>query len=498
MTLRYVERGNAGTGPSLNEPQSQTRLSSAAVLRSLRRRWRIIAICAGALLLASVAFSLLREDQYSATATLLFRDPALDEKLFGGERDSTDPFRAAATNLELVSLDVVADRTAEELDEVSEDDVEEKVEISERGQSDLISVTATDSDPEQAALIANTFAENFIELRREADQQKVIDAQEVVQQKLDELDRTPRVEPEEAQLRERLEQLTVLTSLQTGNAELAEQAEVPDDPSDPGPAWTGVVGLLLGLVLGSILALLIDRFDRRVRDPREVESGFDRPILAWLPEGDPGDSVFRTLAANLRYFAVNRELRSIGITSAGAGDGKTTVARGLARALAAMGGRPLLIEADLRHPADGPGAGRGLSEVLAGEGEWEAFIARAADGFDLLPSGGVPPNPEELLGSDAMTRLLQAATARYDVVVVDMPESAGVPDAVPVLGQVDGAIAVVRVGGSTRDGVETMRLRLGSLSTRLLGLVMNSATGDAPADGQPAAPQSARDRAPVS
>jgi len=121
---------------------------------------------------AAVALSLFQESEYSASARLLFRDPALDQKLFGSTvfQPSTDPDREAATNIGLVSLEVVAGRTSRALDgSLTPEQVQGKVQVASAGQSDLASITATDPNPNFAARLANTFAQEFCGQRLNTD-----------------------------------------------------------------------------------------------------------------------------------------------------------------------------------------------------------------------------------------------------------------------------------------------------------------------------------------
>src|SRR5207244_3232777 len=138
----------------------------------------------------------------------------------------------------------------------------------------------------------------------------------------------------------------------------------PTAASSPKPVRNTVIGLLFGIVLGVGLAVLLERIDRRLKDPKEIADSFDRPILGAVPESRaiatadqnpqrlaPGEAeAFRMLRANLRYFNVDRQISSVLITSSSPGDGKSTVAMHLASAAAAAGARVLLMEADLRHP----------------------------------------------------------------------------------------------------------------------------------------------------
>src|SRR5919108_419478 len=179
----------------------------------------------------------------------------------------------------------------------------------------------------------------------------------------------------------------------------------------------------------------------------------------------PEWEAFRKLRAKLRYFSVDREMRSVLVTSARAAEGKTTVASNLALA-AAIGGqaRVLLVEADLRKPslarrydlATVPG----LSELLT----HDIFVQEAIQSLslpswtegdaalDVIAAGEVPPNPSELLESHRMSELLDELKSMYDLMIVDTPPVAVVADAMPIMQKVDGVIVVSWIGASTRDG----------------------------------------------
>ncbi|MBA3617330.1 MAG: CpsD/CapB family tyrosine-protein kinase, partial [Rubrobacteraceae bacterium] len=277
-------------------------------------------------------------------------------------------------------------------------------------------------------------------------------------------------------------------------------------PASPQPLRNAALGLVLGALLGLGLALLIDRLDRRLRDPKEVEDAFERPVLAGLPESsalkdaDPllhgvpeGErEAFRMLRANLRYFNVSRAIRSVLITSSGSGDGKSTVAWGLAVAAASSGSRTLLVEADLRHPSlaaryglYGLGTRHGLTSVLTGEVHRAAAVsqipvaasandAHPAHSMDVMLAGPLPPNPTDLIESPPMADLIRDVEREYDLVVVDTPPVAIVSDAIPLLTMVGGVIVVSRLGKTTRDAVRHLRSQLDNLEAPLLGVVVNS------------------------
>ncbi len=467
----------------------------------------MILLCLVLVPAAAVAISLSQKKQYTASASLLFRDPGFDQKLFGAQvfQPSADPAREAATNLKLASLDVVAKRTARLLP--SAGSVQGHVAVQAEGQSNVVGVSATYPNRRLAAKVANTFAQQYIALRQEADRAKIAQAQALVRRRLQQLSGGSQA----SQARSLQDRLDVLSSLQTGNAELAEAAEVPSSPSSPKNTRNAILGALVGLVLGVGVALLFERLDRRIRDPKEVEEMFERPILAAIPESrtlsrlglvqevlPPAETeAFRMLRANLRYFNVDRAVRSVLVTSAAPGDGKSTAAWNLASTAAGAGARVLLIEADLRHPglADSLGlrGAPGLSTILSGQAALEDLLqqipvqAKANDlraqTVDVLLAGPVPPNPAELLESNRMREVIAEAERSYDLLVIDTPPTSVVSDAIPLLSQVGGVIVIARLKKTTRDAAAHLRNQLRNLDARILGVVVNAVGRDSEAYG---------------
>jgi polysaccharide biosynthesis transport protein len=465
----------------------------ARALAVARRNWLPLLLCLVLVPGAALVFSLTQEKQYTASASLLFRDPGLDDKLFGASLSAEDPDegRAAATNLKLVSLRGIAKRTAASLNRpgIDADVVDDKVKIAPEGESDIISVEATDGSPAFAAALANTFAREYIEFRRRADRAKVEEARRLLQGEIDAIPPEEAVTPEAAELNRQARQLELLASLQTGNAELVQPAEPPSEPSSPKVVRNTALGLLLGLVLGIALALLREVLNRRFTEPAEVASVFDLPVLASIPESraisragkgaTPSGAeaeAFRMLRTNLRYFNVDREIRSLLFTSAAPQDGKTTVSWNLARAEANAGRSVLYLEADLRRPTmaaqlELPDP-RGLSLVLAGVQDVGSAI-QTVDGVDLLHAGPVPPNPAELVDSQRMRDLIHWAEERYDRIIIDTPPVSFVADAIPLVSVVTGVVVVVRLRRSHRDAAERLRHQLANVNAPVLGVVIN-------------------------
>lgn len=474
-----------------------------SVREALRRRWKVLAATLVLLIVAVLVSSVLQEKRYTASATLLFRSTDFAQQLFGTNflSPSKDPSRDAATNQNLVRLRTVADRTARSLDNgLTGTEIAERVTTEPQGASDLVLVKVTDTIPERAAEIATEFARQFVEFRRGADQRVVQAAVDLVERELAAMSSSQRASSQGQSLQRRRGQLEVLASLQTGNAELVQAAAVPTKASSPRIKRNLVLAAVLGLVLGTGLALLVDRLDQGIRSTRDVEQLLPVPVLAHVPRrgglsaNDSGIhpssndlDAFRLLRSHLRYFNVDGQVRTLLVTSAEAGAGKTTVTIGLGLALAQGGDRVVLVEADLRRPALRARLGNtapreGLAEVLSGElplsdaltvEEVAISGVPGAVSVNVLGAGLSAPNPAELLESARMRQVLDDLREQFDIVLVDSAPPLMIPDSTPLLRAVDGVVAVCRIGGTKRSGATRLVSYLQSIESPLLGSVVN-------------------------
>ena len=174
----------------LEEQPPDGRVDLRTALQVLRRRIGIVLVCLVLLPGVALAAAMLAEKQYTATATLLLRDPQLDEKLFGTQfaQPTTNDAREVATNLKLVSLDVVAMRTAKAMGSgFTSGEVSKSIKTPADQQANVVSIVATNPNPKVAAKLANTFARQYIAFRREADRAKITEALQLVQRQLDAL-----------------------------------------------------------------------------------------------------------------------------------------------------------------------------------------------------------------------------------------------------------------------------------------------------------------------
>jgi polysaccharide biosynthesis transport protein len=477
------------------------------VLAILRRRALLILACVVVAAAAAFGFSELQQKEYSASASLLFRNPGFAEDLFGTTSTAANPVpaREAATNEKLVGLKVVAQRAAKQLNGLSPDDVESMVSVESQGEAELVGVTATSHDPAQAQLVANTFARQFISFRAEADKSRLLTAKKLAEKELHRLPKDEQIGVRGQALSRAVEKLGVLASLQTGNAELVQPATLPTSPSSPKPKRNTILGAILGLLLGIGLAFLLERLNRRLRDPEEARDAFGLPVLGTIPESKAiiasneglaapelpfmENEAFRMLGASLRYFSVDRDMRTVLVTSHAASVGKSTVAWNLAR-VAATSVEAILVETDLRNPTigrqHGLAMGPGLAELLTHQVGLEDVIqAKPLEtkhsgtngnqrSLDVIVTGSVPPNPAELLESKAMRDLLAELAERYELIVIDTAPIGVVSDAFPLMSAVDGVIVVARMDQTTRDSAEHVSEQLGRLGAPVLGVVANA------------------------
>lgn len=277
------------------------------------------------------------------------------------------------------------------------------------------------------------------------------------------------------------------------SATVVNTATTPTDPSSPEPVRWIILGGLLGLLAGIAIAAARNASDRSVHSPAELEEAagapvlgaiaYDRaavqtPLITSLGTHHPRFEAVRILRTNLQFLDIDRDNKVITITSSLAGEGKSTTACNLAIALAQAGSQVALVEGDLRRPRVSEYLGIeksvGLTTVLVGRVSLDSALQQAATpGLDVLASGALPPNPSEILQTNAMRSLVSELRHRYDVVLIDAPPLLPVTDASLLASISDGAILVVRHGETGLDEVRTATERLHSVGARLLGTVLS-------------------------
>lgn len=276
-------------------------------------------------------------------------------------------------------------------------------------------------------------------------------------------------------------------------ATVISPAATPTAPTTPKIPQNLALGLLLGLAIGCGLALLRHALDTNIRQQDDIARVTERSVIGTIPFDDsvPDDALagttqqhtplaeaYRRLRTNVQFLDVDDRPSSIVITSSIPGEGKSTTAINLATTLSDAGRSVLLIEGDLRRPrmADyiGVEGTVGLTTVLIGQAELQDVVQTISPSdLHVLPSGQIPPNPSELLGSERMESLLKQATDTYDIVIVDAPPLLPVTDGAILARKTGGALVVV---GSERVRQPQLRESLSTLEdvdAHVFGMVLN-------------------------
>lgn len=274
-----------------------------------------------------------------------------------------------------------------------------------------------------------------------------------------------------------------------------ESAILPSSPSSPDPTRILPIGLLLGLLVGYAVAAVRHHNDTKVRHVDDIEAVAGTGVLGVLPMSkDLGSELgearrskafhereaLRKLRTNLRFVDVDNQPRSIVVSSANQGEGKSTVASNLATVLAESGEQVVLVDADLRRSAvarafDLDGS-VGLSEVLAGTIPLgDALQTTEVAGLQILAGGTTPPNPSELLGSHRMEALIAELSDKH-FVILDAPPLLPVTDAALLTRSADGAVLVVAAGSTHKEALERAAATLRAVDGKVLGVILNQAS----------------------
>jgi capsular exopolysaccharide synthesis family protein len=494
--------------------QGPEALSLAEVLALLRRRAPLIFGCTLLVAIATFGFSKLQTEEYTATASLVFDSDPLSQQIAGlPPSTSTNQFVEQASNIALVGLGDVAAKTAERVGHgLTEAEVRESISVSGEGESTVVAVSATSTSPLLAAELATIYTHQFVREQQRAKERFFASALALVNKQLAELPADQQYGTAAVALQNRAQSLRLLQRLRADNVSVAQDAPVPSAPSSPQTAKNTMIGGILGLLIGFGLAFVAERFrrDRQIVDGADLEKTYGSPLLGSVPEvfaaGDTPEAVelFRLIRARLRFSSREGDVRTVLITSAERGAGRTTISRGLAQAAASMGARTLLLEADLRNPtltrqlALRPGPG--LQEVLSNEALLPEAVqsvvvpapvsARPHATLEVLPSGpSLGGAPAGFIESQEMKFLLADLRSKYDLVVIDAPPLTAASDSFPLLSQVDGVVVVAWVGQARRDNAVRLREILEDSPATLLGTIANGAEGQQTLDSYSLAPQ---------
>ncbi len=491
------------------------------------QRWKWLVLLAAVLVPAvAVALSLLQAPKYQASAEVLLSRQNLaalvnnvtDQSLTG------DPARLAQTQADLAQVPQVASRVLARagFEHTTPAQFLATSSVSAKSDADLLVFTVRSRHPALATRLATLYAASYISYRSELDTAALRRARKGVLDRIAAL-RTSgdRGSALYASLVDKEQQLATMEALQTSNASLVKPATKADQV-EPRPVRNGFLGLALGLLLGLGLAFLREALDTHVRTADGVARRLGLPILAQVPAPprrlrsadrlamlDSPESVyaepFRILKTQLDMINVKHAAKTIMVTSAVEGEGKSTTIANLAIAAARGGQHVILVDLDFRHPylpTFFPLAGpQGLTDVALGhvslgealvplvlgeeversasEGGGEEPVGngsrRQGGSLRLLPAGALPASPGEFIDSAAVEKVLGEVSRRADLVLVDSAPLLGIGDALTLASKVDAMVLVTRLNVIDRSMFRELERALDGCQARPLGIVVTDA-----------------------
>jgi Mrp family chromosome partitioning ATPase/capsular polysaccharide biosynthesis protein len=488
-------------------------------LRPITARWWLVLIAVVVATCSVYAYYVRKPNVYTASTLVYVTDPG--DPVSGGQpaapsdRNVDDVAELFDTvgNAAVVARKIGFPGTAQEL--------LGDITVASKPGEDFISISASSNSPRLAAAIVNGFAVQFARSLGGAYTAQITEAINALKAEI--AQRTgagPGGQVEREGLEDQLEQFDLDRKVPPTVARQVNRATVPSVPSAPKPKRNAIYALILSLVGAIALCYGLERFDRRLKTPEDIELAFALPVLSVLPHssdpapivnggavlGDDFREPFRSLRTNMELASVDAQPRLIVVTSAMPGEGKSTVVRNLALTLCESGKRVAVVDLDLRNPSlvklfrvpPGPG----FTDVLRGEAKRgdaiigvpisvptiEDFVSLNGHNGDhnghvdgdahirlaFVRSGPLPANQPAVLSAGRTAELLSELRDRFDVVLVDSAPVLAVSDTVPLLRYADATIFVGRFSVTSRDTVKRLRDFLARVpDVRVLGVVAN-------------------------
>lgn len=443
----------------------------ADYLRAIRKYWWMVVLTFVLAEGAGAIVTLTTEKQYATTVTFFVKTPS-DQLNLAAQGDTFGQKRVNSY-VQLASTDrllkpVLADAKSHMDTSITIGQLSKEITATGDLNTVLLTVTATDPSPQLSQQFASSVSTQFVKL------------------------------------------VGSLESTSTGGdstvrLELVSGPTLNPTPVAPRPLLNYGLAALAGLLIGIGIAAIREVRDTSIRSFDALERASGVPVIGAIAFDESAkqsplivDShaqsvraeAFRQLRTNLEFVDVDKPAKTVVITSSVPDEGKSSTATNLAVIFAEAGKKVLLIEGDLRRPrvADylNIEGSVGLTNVLAGHVAVDEVLQPwGRGGLTILPSGSVPPNPSELLGSMSMVQLLRSMSERFDVILIDSPPLLPVTDAAILAAHADGALLVVRHGHTSRHQIAIAVSALKKVDAHLFGCVLNMApTRGADAYGQ--------------
>lgn len=424
-------------------------------VKLLRTRWITIFVTALVGVLAAITVTLIQTPQYESSTRLFVSasSGASATEVFQGMRYSQE---RVISYTELIMGETLAQRTIDRLDlDMTPGELIENITAKAIPDTVLIEVLVLDPSPVRARDIANAVSDEFVLMARELETP------------------APGARPD-------------------ARVVVEQRATIPNKPVIPKRFRNLATGVVIGIVLGLGIAVVRELLDNTVKTAETLEEitgagtvGFiplDRKIaenhtIAFDTDNSGVAEAFRKLRTNLHFLAVDNPPRTIVVTSSSPSEGKSTTSLNLALALAEANHSVVLIDADLRRPRLAKYLGLvgsvGFSTVLSGGAPLNEVLQQTRfPRLTVLAAGPIPPNPSELLGSNAAKKLVSELRSQFDYVIIDSPPLLAVTDSAIVSAHADGTLVVVRSGKTRRDQLTHAIGMLKGVNAKILGSVL--------------------------
>jgi len=304
-------------------------------------------------------------------------------------------------------------------------------------------------------------------------------------------------------LLQRMKEAGVSAGITASNIQVVDQAEMPTGPYKPNKGLNLLLAAVVGLFLGVGLAFFFEYLDNTIKTPEDVEQLIRLPSFGMVPEISNGrrrrlekgttcpvelityghpksmlSEAYRSIRTSILLSFSEKPPKKIAITSPNPSEGKTTTVINTAIALSQTGARVLIIDADLRkprlHKIFNHENGQGLSNFLSGHGDLESVVKTSeVPNLFYIPSGPIPPNPSELLGSTLFKKMVESLEARFDHIVFDSPPVLGFADSIILSTSVDGVILTALGGKTPRETLQRAKEVLQQVNSKIIGVVIN-------------------------
>jgi capsular exopolysaccharide synthesis family protein len=446
--------------------------------------------------------------------------PTASESLFNPNTGQPNSVNEVQTEIQVVASQPVQDKVRSQLGNAP------AISVVPVGQTNVIAIRADDTSAARAAVVANAYANAYIDVRRTQTvndllaaatqiQAKVADLQKQIDALNAQVDKAPpdqraAVEAtigsqrdgllnQQVAFKEKLNETQVESALQSGGAQLVAPASTPSAPIKPRPRRNAAVALVVGLLAGIGLAFLFEHHDDSIKSQDDLEraghgqvatlglipavSGWKNPdearVVSLIDPRSPTTEAYRALRTSIQFLGLDHPVHVLQITSPSASEGKTTTMANLGVAMASTGRRVVLISSDLRRPRIDRFFGLtddvGLTSVILGDVSLSAALQRVpdVDGLSVLAAGPLPPNPSELLGSTHAGEVFAALRADFDMVLLDSPPVLPVTDAAVLSAYADATLLVATARKTRRRDFGRAVELLRQVEAPLVGSVLN-------------------------